>query len=858
MKFIYTILACLIFVSTQSVQAQNNQRHVKQVANEGRCLSYEYELEIRSQYPEMGTIEEFEARLAPVVAEYKEMIENGQRLSTINLPIVYHVIHNGTAIGTGSNISAAFINSQNEQLNFDYRMAAGTSGDNNDPRGADSQVEFCLATEDPDGNSLSEPGINRINRNDEGWSAPPYDQTDMNGTIKAASIWDPEKYVNVWIVELTGGLLGYAQFPSNTGLGGLSDNGGPANTDGVVITYNSVGSTTNPFPGGAPYDKGRTLTHELGHWLGLRHIWGDADCGTDFCDDTPTQMTSSGGNCPNTTTCDGMADMTKNYMDYSNDVCMNVVTNDQKARIRAVLATGRSALLSSDIPCNVSGYSPIISYFTASGQGQCPGSTVTFANRSFGAGIDYSWDFGDGTNSDLENPTKMYNGFGDFDVVLTISDGSQSDSYTRSINVADVQQFNNLNNGTIAAYASDESGFIGGHNNYNDAAKAEYFGSLTNGETLRSADFLFNVADGSPGTSVTFNIWDNSGTGGEPGSIVATKDLTIADINVDAFTRVDFDDLTITGPIYIGYELSYTDGTSLSVYTNTDGDTDPTTAYERWEDGTWWSFNDGTGSMNTWELDVSLAITANFACAATDPPVADFEADVETACQNSDINFTDLSTNLPDEWLWDFGNSETSDVQNPTYAYPAAGTYTVSLRATNSEGNDTETKTNYITVSIPETPTISANGNDLTASSATSGDYQWYLDGVAIPGATNSTHTAVEDGSYTVVLTDVNGCSEESDAEVISLTAVFDNALSDAITVYPNPVRELLTINFSNTDIQGLSISLLDVAGKTLIKQEDVARQIITMDVSQLSAGVYLLKIRNEGGRIAIKEFVKE
>ena len=89
--------------------------------------------------------------------------------------------------------------------------------------------------------------------------------------------------MNVWVADLSGGLLGYAQFPSNSGLGGLNANGGAASTDGVVHLYSTIGSVANPFPGGAPYNLGRTMTHEVGHWLGLRHIWGDANCGNDFC-----------------------------------------------------------------------------------------------------------------------------------------------------------------------------------------------------------------------------------------------------------------------------------------------------------------------------------------------------------------------------------------------------------------------------------------------------------------------------------------------------------------------------------------------------------------------------------------------
>jgi hypothetical protein len=143
---------------------------------------------------------------------------------------------------------------------------------------------------------------------------------------------------------MSGGILGYAQFP-----------GGAASTDGVVLQFNTVGSRTTPGSG-APYNLGRTATHEVGHWLNLRHIWGDANCGSDLVSDTPTHQTSNGG-CPaypKTNTCaGGGTEMTMNYMDYTNDVCMYMFSAGQKARAQALFATGgfRVGLLTS-VGCN--------------------------------------------------------------------------------------------------------------------------------------------------------------------------------------------------------------------------------------------------------------------------------------------------------------------------------------------------------------------------------------------------------------------------------------------------------------------------------------------------------------------------
>ncbi len=317
-----------------------------------RCYTMEADQALRDRYPELGTLEDFEEWLAPRVRAYEQ---SPQERVVTTVPIIFHIIHNGTSVGTGTNISATYVDAQIDQLNNDFRRILGTSGYNSDPRGADTELEFCPATVDPNGNTLAEPGINRIDRNSQGWNAPPYNTGYIDGAIKPQSIWNPDDYVNVWVMQLSGGLLGYAQFPSQSGLPGINANGGPASTDGVVVLYSSVGSTDAPFPGGSPFNLGRTLTHELGHFFGLRHIWGDATCGNDYCSDTPEAQGPASG-CPNNTTCDGQQDMVENYMDYSSDACMNIFTGDQKSRIQAVLSNSpRRNTLNASTACSGGG-----------------------------------------------------------------------------------------------------------------------------------------------------------------------------------------------------------------------------------------------------------------------------------------------------------------------------------------------------------------------------------------------------------------------------------------------------------------------------------------------------------------------
>lgn len=315
------------------------------IAASNYCGTVEYEEQLSQKNPERAKKAEFEEWIAPKVAEAKtkRLQKNGNGTNeVVTIPMVFHVIHNGDAIGENENISDEQILSQIQVLNEDYRRAADTPGFNSNPVGADMEIEFCLAKRTPNG--LPSSGIVRYNIGDDnGW------QQEEVELIKAQTQWDPEKYLNIWIVEdifIPGGYLaGYAQFPTQSGLEGLGGQTSTANTDGVALGARYVGSV-NYYAEGT-YDEvrnmGRSASHEIGHFFGLRHIWGDTgDCATadDYCDDTPTALNANYGcqigidSCPES---EGL-DMIENYMDYTDDVCLNTFTQDQKDRMQAVLA----------------------------------------------------------------------------------------------------------------------------------------------------------------------------------------------------------------------------------------------------------------------------------------------------------------------------------------------------------------------------------------------------------------------------------------------------------------------------------------------------------------------------------------
>ncbi len=270
----------------------------------------------------------FEAFVAQ--AEAPERIQ-----SIMRIPVVVHIMHDpGDALGVESNLSMEQIMSQIEVLNEDFRRMPGTRGDNSNPVGADVEIEFCMATRDPNGQPTT--GITR-----QPYAGSTNFQLANQRSMKDLTRWDTERYLNIWVVKrIQSGILAFTYLPEV--IAGDTDR---VAIDGIVVGATFFGSADKQF-GNPPFylnqtfRYGRTLTHEVGHYLNLYHTWAEGGCDVDdFVDDTPLCSGPYFG-CPPSPARPVQCDqerMIENYLDYSDDICFNTFTQGQKTRMRTAV-----------------------------------------------------------------------------------------------------------------------------------------------------------------------------------------------------------------------------------------------------------------------------------------------------------------------------------------------------------------------------------------------------------------------------------------------------------------------------------------------------------------------------------------
>ncbi|MFM9985629.1 MAG: M43 family zinc metalloprotease [Flavobacteriales bacterium] len=643
------------------------------------------------------------------------------------LPVVVHIIHEGEAYGTGSNITDEQVFSAITALNNDFRHTAGTNGDG---AGVDVNIEFCLAQRDPNGQPTT--GIVRVN----GSSVPLYADQGIESSggggaveesVKALSTWPRASYVNIWVVNEIenndggSGIQGYAYFPINNPI------------DGIVLLHNAFGTVGNLK---SYTNMNRTLTHEIGHYLGLYHTFHDtnacgaeANCNTggDRVCDTPVTTLNSSCSSP---ACSGTQQV-ENYLDYTSQTCQDMFTEGQKLRMRTTLEVQRTSMISS------LGCQPVftrdagISMVTSPSGTNCVGTytpQVILVN------------YGSAT---LTSVTITYN-----------LDGSGNSTYSWTGSLTSGSQ------ATVNLPAITPA--IGSHTYY-------AWTSNPNGQSDQ------NTANDQ--STNTFSITTGAGA-----SLVVTLDFFGGE-NTWVITDEN-DNILIEGGPY----ANNAQGTSITEELCLGAGCYTLTFYDQYGDGMGFTSGgfvlyDGNDNILVQQEDDWGDVSSNPFCLVDiipsgNPPVASFNIQDNSVCKNVQVDFTSTSTNTPTSYAWTFegGTPATSAQQNPqNITWATNGTYDIALTATNQYGSHTYTCANCMTVYADPTVTLTPTNplcntgtgsiaNAVTGSSPFT--YAWSN------GATTQNLTNANAGSHTVNVTSSQGCAKSQSATLTAPSAI--------------------------------------------------------------------------------------
>ena len=710
------------------------------------------------------------------------------------LPVVVHIIHAGEAYGTGVNITDEQVFSAIEALNEDFRRMPGTNGFGN---GVDVNIEFCLAARDPQGQPTN--GIVRVN----GSSVANYATMGIESSggtgaveesVKALSTWPRTSYMNIWVVNEIennnggSGIQGYAYFPTNNPV------------DGIVVLYNAFGTVGNLK---SYTNMNRTLTHEVGHYLGLYHTFNSTSaCGAEtscttqgdrVCDTPPTIQA---GSC-SSPACGGTQQV-ENYMDYTSQTCQDMFTDGQKLRMRTTLETQRTSMLTS-MGCmpvfqNDIGITAVLS---PSGT-NCSGGVqpqVTLGN------------FGGNT---LTTATIYYNvdgvGSSTFNWTGSLVSGATTTVTLGNINPAGGNHtfyaWTGLPNGSSDQNASNDQatgafGIISGSPAELDVV-LDYYGNETSWTISDQSNVV--LMSGGPyvnGQQGLHNI--------TPVCLAAgCYTLTMNDVYGDGqgFTNGSFTLTSSTGAVL------------------------------------------ATGSGNWGDMSVN-----DFCITETTPqgdaPVASFTIQDNTLCRNVQNDYTSTSTNTPTSYSWVFegGSPATSTTQNPqNVTYATAGTYDVTLTVSNAFGSDTYVCANCVTVQADPVVTLATvnpgcgqNTGSITTNITGTGPYTYAWNN----GATSANLNNLGAGSFSVTVTSAQGCSGQASA---SLT------MAAGLSIAGN-VQNITCAGLNNGSIS------LTVTGGTGNKTYAWNNGATTASINNLSAGNYSVTVSDAAGCTASQSF---
>ncbi len=735
------------------------------------------------------------------------------RTANITIPVVIHVLYN-TA---GQNISDAQATSQFAVLNNDFQRLNADKVNTPSTFTAVAGgvgITFCLAQRDPNGNATT--GIIHKSTTTTSFTTDNKIKSSAQG---GDDPWDVTRYINIWIGNISGGILGYGEFPTGT----LST------TYGLVLNYTATGTIGTAT---APYNLGRTGTHEFGHCFNLNHIWGDnGQCGnTDNCYDTPPQKggTAAPAGCnygsptypwqPNTCTRpDGIAgasmtnvngDMFMNYMDYTDDAAMNMFSQQQCVRMLAVVSNPPWNVLASSNGCT-----PVTSYTLdagitsiikpVNGSSTCnnavtPSVVLNNAGTATLTSVKVLYKM-DATATQTLNWTGSLATNASATLTLNAYAGLSTAAHTFSVWVTapnggvDQGSANDSQSSTFTVTTAP----VGAVLPFTEGFEATTFPptnwTLINSNTINAANIWSRVTNTTgipvtPASTAAARMDNFSGTPDITGQINALRSPALSFVGANSSLNVRFDvshkqfDATTSDSLNV-YISTDCGGTWVKLYGKGDKSTPSlitsvgtmTAAYTPTANAQWrrdsislaayvgqpsvyLKFESVSGWGNYLWLD---NINVKYIPSST-PPVASFSVS-SPKCVGSPITFTDLSTNTPTSWAWTFpgGTPSSSTSQNPSVTYTAAGTYTATLLSANSSGTSTAVSQTIAVIAKPivaSTSTSVCAGSSATITASGASTYAWSSSATTTAlSASPTTNT-----SYTVIGTAATGCTNSA------------------------------------------------------------------------------------------------